>query len=539
MLQAKGLLPTSLEVVDAFKFKSTTLSELANRPVNRITKRLNVVVDNPDWIATSTDEEKDLVLSCKDENIFIWDKTLTKLVVQQIINEQLATVKIKEYGKQNKEEKDMAQDLNFGELDLEGIGELPQMDAFGGQASGGELSNAASIDYNLHNFSQEFGRFVAPIVKDEAIVKVAIMKRPKMGADGLYVISDSADVEKVRKAKESGKIPASIAVKESYVGFKESKPALTGALIAIPEALTTGVSAPIDAAIQGTLKYDENIKSTKVVLMGKEEALTTINILFGGRIREDERVNAKPAWLQVRTTESKKVKETGETTIKLNSSLIVENKERKSVITENNYIPLKLYKKVSTQNPTAEEAAAMNMNIEATIKTAGKYNELVETSKEEITWNDAAAEKVTSVYFVPGKAGKTIEVKRFFDKEQVLTNVQIPVRTKKEAPNKDGEMKTRYSFETFKYEDLDNGTFSRPEYRELLEKVGMSVEDFIKNAKLALQVKTTKSNGKGNGVDLADYIGIIASRNRSGQYELKGAATVDTNTINKRIKGLL
>lgn len=540
MLKAKGLLSTSFETINSFNFKSTTLSELAKMPVNRITKRLNVVVDKPDWIAISQDEdEKDLVLSCKDEKIFIWNKTLTKLVTQQLINEQLATVKIEEYGKKNKEEKDMSQELDLKGIDFSAMGDLPEMNAFGDAATGGEISGAAQLDYALHNFSQEYGRFVAPITKEEPVVKVGVMKKPKLGADGQYVIADDADAEKVRKAKESGKIPASIAVKEPYLGFKESKPAFAGALMAIPEALTNGVSAPIDAAISGTLKYDTSITSTKVILMSKEETFTAINVLFGGRIREDERITKRPAWLQVRTTESKKVDEHGETHVKLNSSLIVENKERKSVITEDNYIPLKLYKKISTQNPTEEDAKAMNLNIEAAIKTVDKYNSLTEDSKADIKWDDAAECKVSSEYFVPGKAGKVIEVKRFFDKDQVLPNVQIPARSKTTKPDKDGEMKTRYSFETYKVEDLEHGTFSRPEYREMVEKVGMSVEDFIKYAKLALQTKSQKSNGKGKGVELTDFINILASKNRSGEYDIKGAMTVDFNTMNKRLKGLL
>lgn len=541
MLIIKGLVSTSFEVVNPIKFKSITLSELAKMPVNRITKRLNVVVDKPDWIAVSQDEdEKDLVFSGKDEKVFIWNKTLTELVTQQLINDQLATIKIEKYGKKNKEEKNMAQDLDFGKIDFEGMGELPSMNAFGDAAPGGEISGATQLDHNLHNFAQRVGRFVAPITKEEAIVKVSVMKRPKMGADGSYVIAEDADTEKVRKAKESGKIPASIAVKESYLGFKESKPALAGALISIPEALIEGDSAPIDAAIAGTLKFDDSIKSSKVILMGKEEAFTVINVMFGGRIREDERVTKHPAWLQVRTTESTKVnKETGNTSIKLNSSLIVENKERKSVITEDNYIPLKLYKKISTQNPTAEEAEKMNLNIEAAIKTKDNYDKLVEDSRADITWDDAAKHKATSVYFVPGKAGKAIEVKRFFDKDQVLPNVQIPARDKKPGTTQDGAPKVTYVFETYKVEDVENGTFSKPEYRDLVEKVGMSVEDFIKNAKLTLQTRTSKSKGKGKGVELSDYMAILATRNRSGEYDTKGAMTVDFNTVNRRLKGLL
>lgn len=532
MLKSKGLLSTSFEVVKSLNFKSTALSELEKMPTHRITKKLNVVVDNQEWVAISQDEdEKDLVISCKGEYIFIWDKTLTKLIRQQLINDRLVTQKIQEFGKQKKEDKIMSNELN---MDLSAIGDLAEMNAFGGDTTpGGEISGAVHLDQSLHIFSQMWGRYITSIVKDEPTVKIGVMSRDQIGADGKKIIADNADPEKVAKAKEDGRIPSSIAVKEKFLGFKESKPGYAGALIAIPEAITASSVQPIDDAINGTLKFNPEVHSSKVVLLPKEEVFTTINVLFGGKIREDERVNAKPAYLKVRTTESKRVKD-GQSITKLNSSLVVDAGERKSLLMDDNFIPLKLYKKASPQNPSAEDAAAMNMNIEAAIKTLEVYSNLVQDSKDDVTWDDKADAKVTSKYFVPGQKGKAIEVRRFFDKEQVLPNVQIPVREKK-VSEKNG--KFRYSFEVYKVDDKENGTFSKPEYCEMLKKIGMTPDDFIKAASVALRAE--RKGGAKNEMSLEDYCNIVATKNKGSNVDIKGAVSTDSATINKRIFGLL
>lgn len=534
--QQQGVISDDYILVSKNEIEAITVSTLRSLPLGRITKKLNVVVDDAEWIAVhKKDGLIDSVISCKDDNVIFWIKDSLMLLSQSINNNNcLATNKIEEFGKTTKR-RAMNMDLN---LNLDG------MDAFETPAApAGAVAEAtgASVMGNqkLYNYLLRHGRLASFVTADVPSIKMSVRKNKIKDAQGKYVEKkDLTPEERAEIQKNNGDCPAKYAATENAFVYRQSAPGLKAAIIALPTTIAESNDI-IGEALNGTLKFDEGCTETTYVGLAKEEFFSTVRILFGGLIKESEVVMGKrAAELQVEHTKYQKKDKEGNLTgeLGMRAKVLVKGGDRSTAITEGNFIPLKNYEVASPQNPTEEEVRGLNMAIEQVIKSKEKYDSLREADKDLISWDEASDNHVTSKYFVAGGKGVDIKVPAFWDKKVNVAEILIPVKEKNVTTVK-GETKVRYTAKAHSYEDLAEGPLSEAAYQAVLAKMGITAEDFISLIKPVITVKK-ETKKKDNLISNEEIFEIINTGNKSGTYSLTGALSLDVSALGRRLAGL-
>ena len=517
-LKTRGLISSEVQLAESAEMTLVFYSDLLTMKLNRVTHSMNVVIDDFEWVGVLGSD----VISCKGERLYYWDKNSLKFTEQKIINDRLATIKEKKFSEQNKEEKIMA-DINMQGLNLSGLSGLQApkpMATFGEE--GVAPAAGGSSRHEVSKFMRRYGRFAVSITNDEPLIKVQKKMEPEMDGDD-YVVDPTASKAEVEACREKnkGKITKKFAKKHPTIIFKESVPPFKGAILEIPEAIANVVS-PLDEIRKGTFQLDQNLKATKAVVFGAEDAKSFIMSVFDGSIIE------KGTDAEIKATATR-VKDNSKTAVEgqKKTKVTLKPEGRKTLITRDNFIPLRLTEKAAVQNLTAEDAVKLNYSIEQAIKTKEVYDNLPADTQAIITWDDSVSDgcKVTSEYFKEG-ATKEIHVALFCNADEEVVDVMIPVKEKKISTNKEGKTTISYKMKNFKMEDKVAGPMSVQKYVDLVEGAGFDVDSFIREVSKKLIKKSSKpAKAKENAVSTDEFFDEMFSGAAAG--DMSSASTIN------------
>lgn len=507
-----------------------------------------LVADNCKWIAI-VEEELDKVtdiLSSDGDKIFCYRTHNQELVEMVLTDGMLATVNITKLNQADKKFRRNLKmsditEMNFGDFGDLGAG-LDNSTAFGAADTvsiSGMEDGVAEIQYGKTNrrffqFVNTYGKLCAFIVNEPPTVKACTKSVPiKDPTTGRNVLVPEAPAEIVAKHQENKSVPKKWCQSEKSITFEEKKPKMSGAVIAIPQAAISATDALADIADNKEVKFNENETDTVLHVLGKEQAITTIIQMFHGLIKEDTNILGDKATTLI--IDSRKVK-AKDGTEKYRPELKVSSVDgtRKSLLIPENIIPLKIYKTASQQNPTDEEIQGLNMHLEGLIKDSTKYETFSADTKKCIKWNEEDKNNhVTSTYFTSKGSPTPIKVARFYDKNQVLNDVQIPLREKVEKKDKSKGDFT-YKFVTADHNDLTDGPLSLPQYKELVtSKLGMTEEEFIKQVS-AIKKRASKSKAASISIDA-----LMTKMNLDNPTVAFTDVLTDTTELSRLFKGLV
>lgn len=510
-----------------------------------------IVIDNYQWIAVNDGdsiETAEIVYSC-DGNKFIGSYNRKKRLFfqKELRDNKLYTVS--QINLPNKEENSMA-DVNLTGLDdalknmdLEGVS-MPAAEATPA-VSTRELSPAqqqivalkekvTNANVQLANntgialFNQRYGRVIGFVVKTDKGIKVSKTKVKKVDAQGNPMIR--ADLEpkllanyEAKKNDPTYRVPASYCEKETAIVFKEARPS---APVAVIVATPKGGNIEYTRLYSGETLQAEQDTTLEIKIMNMELFYNFLAGLYDGRIKESEEVLGNRAtWLMTKYSIAKKKNAAGiEETVGARASIALENrKDRATVITTGNYLPLRKYVSMSqSQIKTEEDAQALQLNIEAAFKNGG-YDELRDADKKII-----GTDGKTSDYFKLGGTKAIAGVTKFDEKGVEVSEIRVPVREKK--PTKDGKGFT-YGY---KYDVLgdENSTLYKGDksVENILKVAGFAVPEFL--TEVAKVTKRTSSSAKSKiSLTPQDFLAIKTMKG----FE---TGTLSTKDIASQLAGL-
>lgn len=536
VLQEMGALPKKLNIVNDGDSVITYSKIKQADDEFQSTCEKAIVVDNYEWIAVSDESESietaDVIYSCNKENrVGTYHRSRNIFFQKELRDNKLYTVaqiKLKSKGENN-----MA-DVNLSDMDLDAISGL-DVQTQPAQAEGKEakpLSESqqrtleikekiSQANVGLANndrvtlFNQKHGRLIGFVTRTDKGIKVSKLKVPKTDANGVKIARadlSQDQLQKLEAAKKdpSIKIPASYYEKDTAVIFKEAKPsAPIAAIVATPSGGIIDYNSLFGSADE-VLKVSEDT-TLQVQVMGMELFYNAIAGLYGGRIKESEDVmGPRATWLQEKfTTTKKNDKDTGRMTFGIRPSIqLADRKARSTVLTTGNYIPMRKFITMSqSQIKTEEDAAKLQLNIEAAFKKSGSYEQIREADKKIIGTNG-----VTSEYFKVGNVVPIKGVTKFDEKGVEVADIQIPVRTKK--PTKSGDGFT-YGYQ---YEELTEGgeLYKKDKTIDnILRVAGLSVEEFADNVSKC----TKRTSSRGGAAKPAIDVGTFIAAQRVGSIE--------------------
>ena len=359
--------------------------------------------------------------------------------------------------------------------------------------------------YILQN--RKLGRALGFITKSDPVVKVSVKKVAKLDPQGKKIPLPSLSEERLKSFNSGGKLKMSEVETERVLTFVHAKPSKPVAMI-IATPKSSDISLTKINSASGALDLKESgDTSMQIHIISMEAAYSYLAFNYGGEIYESDKILGAKATKLIQSIRPTKLKEdaAGKQNIGVVSTITLEKKEnRKTLLTEGNYFPLKTYATISTQDLSPENAAILNLNIEASMNNQS-ISDLSEASQKSITMlpDNSGYE---SVWFNKGQA---INVTRFDDANVPVTDVRVPVREK--SLNKDGT-KYRYKFVYNKLDDPENGPLANKGYQRIIELTGMSVDEFTKQ----VEGFTRTSRAKGAGKDFLtadEYLRAKMSRN--------------------------
>lgn len=545
-----GLVASTLKCFDLTKIQHRSVSEF-EKGLDTLPESL-VVMDNVKWVACKDGDPNHAkeVYSSDGNVVCCWDRDKQTAMLQKLVNGFLATIKlIKKEEEITMAEIDAGLSMdaldNLGAPMTEDLGALPTMDAFGGDVAAvpaGEIrqkENFQAANNAYFTFVKSFGRFHAFITRSEAAIKVSKTNR-KILKNGVPVLDPTSepDAEVVKKYQENPKsLPLKYCKKDQVVGFKEAKPStIVGGIISYPKGAIKEADFFGSIMNRKPVDFDQSQQDLEYTVLSQAQLNAAVAMMFHGTIQEDERVVGPTAgWLQLVQS---KIPSKGDTPVipgqeqyRLSLKLHKEYKRRKSMITDDNYIPLSIYDKYSVQDLDENKIKALNTAIEATIKSVDVYDKLSADTKAKIHWNAKNSDApVTSEYFKAGGKGEPIHVYKFWDSSVEERDVCIPYKIKKNGK----EGKVSYSFVTFKLAD-EKGPLSDPRFARILDILGMDKVLFMEDARKLTKKASSKSKANGPSVD--DYLAAL-SNDAEERARYQAETLIDTNELTSILKKL-
>lgn len=489
-----------------------------------------IVIDNYQWIAINNGdsiETAEIVYSC-DGNKFIGSYNRKKRLFfqKELRDNKLYTVS--QIKLPNKEENSMAEvnlqglDDALKDMDLSGVS-VPTAAAAPAESTG-KLSKTqqevvalkekvTNANVQLANntgitlFNQKYGRVIGFVVKTDKGIKVSKTKVKKVDAQGNPMIRSDLDAKllanyEAKKNDPTYRVPASYCEKESAIVFKEARPS---APVAVIVATPKGGNVDYTRLYSNEDLHADQDTTLEIKIMSMELFYNFLAGLYDGRIRESEEVlGARATWLMTKYSLAKKKNANGiDETVGARASIALENrKDRATVITTGNYIPLRKYVTMSqSQIKSEEDAQALQLNIEAAFKNGG-YDELRDADKKII-----GADGKTSDYFKVGGTKAISGVTKFDEKGVEVSEIRIPVRDKK--PTKDGKSVT-YGYKYDVLGDADSTLYNGDKSVDNILKVaGFSTQEFL--TEVAKVTKRTSSSAKAKiGLTAQEFLKLKA-----------------------------
>lgn len=515
---------------------------------------LPVVVDAPAWFGVEGTSGKKRILSFSDKSrrLARWQEGTGKVGIYKITrngfqlveNFQLLQVAERtenmEDTTQNTEKNEWNDFENaFNETTPENGGAAPNagdgaaqnVNAFGNDGTGtgagaGEKRTAANVasairsrtsniqfdNSALASFTRRLGSLLFYVVGKDAAVKPTARMETKV-VDGEIVFKPDVPEERRQKiVNKEIKANGNDVEREYNIRLVESKPTkVTDVVIALPSVVAA--ISPAEVWDQkGSVSYDSKNTTLVKKIYTLEQAFDVIQMYFGGEIYENKEVFGNKASTIVVDTRTRPGQGTEQD--KVTKSLkVVKGSPRKQLVVRGTYFPRKLYDTVPLQNLSEENSELLNAGFSGIItRKASKaaassvYDTLSADSKNKIhAKKDDNGNMVgyTFDFFEPGLANSSEVVYAFDNPDQQLADVRVPLR--KLQKNKEG--KVSYGFVTLDVKDA-RGPLSKPEYKEILGKAGIS-EDSFKEYLVAARPTVSKSQSQ---LDASTYIKIRYGR---------------------------
>lgn len=345
----------------------------------------------------------------------------------------------------------------------------------------------------LVNENQKNGRFIGFVTKSDATVKVAKAQVVKIQA-GKKLLKPDAPVEIKEKHDKGESVAAKYYVKRSALKFRHANPgAVVGVVIATPANGEINLIELQDPSAK--LSFDKANTTLKYKYHPIEEAYIILSAWYGGNIKEDDTLlGAKASFLKEEFYPVISKDADMSATPKFKAKLKHNAEIRSSMLCPENYFPLKIYDTVKYQNLSEEDALVLNYHLEAMLKNDTNNELLTELTEDDPDKIVKTPEGVTSKLFAPGvSAGPatTGEIKAFYSKEEVVKDVMIAKRNKKESKSKPGTYTYPFVYKTI--DDVD-GPLSVPQYRRVFDSFHIPEEEFKKLTSRAGKSSRTRKN---------------------------------------------
>lgn len=358
--------------------------------------------------------------------------------------------------------------------------------------------------------NRQHGAVLCFITGTDHVVKMS--KSTKLvSVNGKSVLKSNAPDDIAAKFRKGEKVAKQYLETETTIGFRDSKPGKAKAAV---------IATPADTAVPLTsvgseIRLDANAKAgdMKIMMMDMDAAAAWISFNFDGTIKESEAVlGAKRDSLNVIHKISQKKNKDGSTTDCVVTNL--KPSKRKNLLIDGNYVPMKVYDTISLQDPTAENKAALNLNLEAILaRSADEMCEEVRT-KYKVDENGTV---VSSAWVDNGEA---IQVARFDNPDVFISDVRLPRREKVAKKSGDG---FTYKFKCFELEDEQNGPLADATFAEIVKSTGFTNEEFRAEVARVTRRKSSGGSQRANNLIshedfLRGYMGkdaLVASGGRS------------------------
>ena len=329
----------------------------------------------------------------------------------------------------------------------------------------------------LINENQKNGRFIGFVTKSDATVKVTKAQVVKIQA-GKKLLKPDAPVEIKEKHDKGESVAAKYYVKRSALRFRHANPgAIVGVVIATPANGEINLIELQNPDVQ--ISFDKSDTTLKYKYHPIEEAYIILSAWYGGNIKEDDTLlGAKASFLKEEFYPVFDKEADVNKPPKFKAKLKHNAEIRSSMLCPENYFPLKIYDTIKYQNLSEEDALALNYHLEAMLKNDNNNELLTELTEDDPDKIVKTPEGVTSKLFAPGvSAGPatTGEIKAFYSKEEVVKDVKIAKRNKKESKSKPGTYTYPFVYKTI--DDVD-GPLSVPQYKRVFDSFHIPEEEF-------------------------------------------------------------
>lgn len=524
-----GCISTAYSNVDYHSKGTVCLAELLSWSESKQARFQGVVIcDDCLWAATLEKipiTKASKVYTSDGKMLCCWDSSKRLLFIRELVENKLVTTK--QIKLPDKEENNMAENsmANLGNVDLTGIEGLEEMNSFSDNAApqtesvktenkgvkseqsrrnaefiermnSQEIAIADNAALVIDN--QKYGRSLGFITRTDKSVRLSVAQVRKTDAQGHYILVDNADADVKKKyadyLKTGKNCPAAANFKkEGRFRFKQARPGkIVGMIISIPVATDVNF---ISAMKNGVSTDGGNMTDRTVKILPMEYAYLYLINMFDGRIKEDEELmGARAAWLEVKAVvanpaSGKKTNDSVVNTdykIRYSMKLTAKTDTRKTLITDGNFVPMKSYKAYSQAEITTPEVqAALNNNVAMLLSNPTRLESLADDDKALVTNNNTAAK-----YFeLSAGDRKDIGAVDTYDGQGILDVVKIAVRDKREK--KDG---TGYTY-PFVFEDDFSVIAKRPEVAGIINKTGLTVDEFADKTKQLVKSNSGSKSG--------------------------------------------
>ena len=531
-LQNLGVLGSSIQAVE-FSDTTITITEKLEEYDHGQNSGGIVTVDNPIWIATIdavSMSDADDVYSSDGEEVGRYCKSKNKfyrMSLQEVGGSlTLVTKKIFSF----KEEQEMADvsGIDMDVLEKELNGELNTI-AGGDAEASAEVQPATAFDVKDEGNTKELsekekkaqdarkkydgirerinksydgnvvapqdavrnnqlnGRLIAFVTPNNDTIKLSIRTANKLDANGNTMLDPSeSDPEVIKNFKEKKRVPAKSLIRESVFAFTNSKPSKPKAIIF---TIPAGTDLPLTSIGKEKVQYDETDKTLVTHVMDYDSALLYLAYNFADTIHESEEVMGSRATV-LRVQHDMGSDKNGNATLRNN--LKVNGGTRKSVIVNGNFLPLKTFRTISTQDLTEENKKILNLNVEAAVVKMN--NRSAEKAPAELSDEAKASYKMdetgvtSSAWFNEGKA---ICVTAFDNPEETISNVRIPAREK--VAKKQGGYTYKFIYDEF---NSEAGPLNNPEYEAIIKATGFTKDVLQKQLEACVHSKSKGKNSK-------------------------------------------
>lgn len=545
-LQQIGAVASSLATVSTVGVSTVSIDDVLSLSAREQGELQSVVtVGNPEWIATARKkppQEAASVFSCSSDGLVgCWKQKEKAFLLMRLNEGRLETTK--KYDFKFKEEETMAGlDINatndateamsqFDEM-MKGMDATPtaapteaesqktdraaaraakQQEIDRIRSSMGSVSLGDTSDLIVNN--HKHGRLIAFITKTNNVIKVTKKSRAKVGPDGKRILKADAESkipDKTKKKLAEGAIkdwPVSYCEREAVLAFTDAKPGkVVGVVIATPVGSEIELTKLQNA--KEAFKADESKKDLVYRMLPIETAYSYVAANYGDWIAEDPSVVGEAVAGRVYFKVNYKTENVdGKEVQKMRASFCLNRKDskRKTLLTANNYFPLKVYQTAPLDGASAETKASFNANIAAALKDGG-YDKLCKESQDKLTQNSDGSYK--SAWIDNGEKLDIVKFDASTPDEKVLS-IELPLRTI--GKTKSGD-KTTYKYEYIAAGE-ENGPQTNPVFQKIIKASTFSEEEFLEKAIALGSTRSTGSKSSTPTLTAKDFLSATMSTN--------------------------